>query len=113
MNVFFMKKAFIIVVCCLALTACGKNKDLTGPTIPAGYSVKDRAGFYKMEDCIRYEKQEIKKANVENLRVFDSRIEYAASGNLGNSAVVLYFCNLRPDTNATFTFAVKPVSSAR
>ncbi|MGD0519583.1 MAG: hypothetical protein ABSA26_18775 [Thermoguttaceae bacterium] len=105
---------FIMMICCLALTACGKNKDpKPGPTIPNGYTVKDRGDFYNMEDCINHEKQEIEKANVDNVREFNSGTEYAVSGNLKNSDAVLYFCHAGHDTkynNAVFTFAVKPAS---
>jgi len=105
-----MKKAFIILICCLPLTACGKNKDLTGPIIPAGYTVKDRAKFYTMAECIRHEKQEFEKAGVQNLAVFNSGLQFVASGKLVNSDAVLYFCNVGQDTNALYTFAVKPAS---
>jgi hypothetical protein len=108
------REIIIMMIFCLALTACGKNKDLKpGPIIPNGYTVKDRTAFYTMEYCISHEKQEIENAHVENLREVDSGVEYAVSGNLKNSDAVLYFCNAGHDTfqnNAVFTFAVKPAS---
>ena len=99
-----------MMICCLALTACGEKKDLTGPALPDGYTVKDRAYFYTMEDCIYYARQNIQRANVEHLQESNSRKEYTASGNLKASDAVLYFCSASYDPIATFTFAVKPAS---
>ncbi len=103
-----MKKAFIIMSCCLALTSCGKDNG-SGVTLPKGYQGTNAAYFYSLRDCVWFAEEELKKKNANDTN--ESTVKDGVvfmSGTLANSDSVLYICSAHPYPIATLIAGVKP-----
>ena len=109
-------KIFIIIGCCLALTACGKNSS-TGANLPEGYQVKETARYFNMTECIKYAELQIEKKKAQKVSESDPNSKtHVISVNVQPDLVspfpysALYICNAQPHPNATLTIAVKPAT---